>query len=120
MFTCILPYIQLTLPIHFDSVRHMNNLSISSIIFPQDSNVLIVHLIGAFLLFVMGTAYCVTHTIISYKLYPQYNTMLLCRLRLVITTTTAVSMIISILFDNMKPEITKEKLRERMNVVSTL
>ncbi|XP_030844939.1 DNA damage-regulated autophagy modulator protein 1 [Strongylocentrotus purpuratus] len=63
----------------------------------QDSNVLIVHLIGAFLLFVMGTAYCVTHTIISYKLYPQYNTMLLCRLRLVITTTTAVSMIISII-----------------------
>ncbi|XP_071479937.1 DNA damage-regulated autophagy modulator protein 2-like [Diadema antillarum] len=62
----------------------------------QDSNVLIVHLIGAFLLFVMGTGYCLIHTLISYKLYPQYNTMRLCRLRLVITMVTAVSMFISI------------------------
>lgn len=51
----------------------------------QESNVLIVHLIGALMVFGIGTLYAILQSVVSYKMYPLYNGVLVCRARAVIS-----------------------------------
>ena len=40
------------------------------------------HLIGAFMVFGLGVLYSFIDAIISYKMHPMYNGILICRIRL--------------------------------------
>ena len=63
----------------------------------QETNVIIVHLIGAMMAFGLGTIYCWIQTYMSYKMRPMMNTTCMCHTRLIICIVTTVSFIGSIL-----------------------
>ncbi|GAB1608179.1 DNA damage-regulated autophagy modulator protein 2-like, partial [Argonauta hians] len=50
----------------------------------QESNVLVVHVIGAFMVFGIGSVYEILQTIISYMMYPMYNGKTIIIIRLVL------------------------------------
>lgn len=56
-----------------------------------------VHVIGAALTFIGGLIYCVMHTAMSYHMFPNYNGLLICRVRLTITLVALVCLAVSIL-----------------------
>ncbi|XP_019639846.1 PREDICTED: DNA damage-regulated autophagy modulator protein 1-like isoform X1 [Branchiostoma belcheri] len=61
----------------------------------QEGNVKTVHFIGAALVFGMGVVYSCLHTAVSYRLYPAYASLRLCRARAAITAVGALAMIIA-------------------------
>lgn len=63
----------------------------------QETNVLIVHLIGAMLAFGIGTVYCWITSIMSYKMCPEVSSRVTCHVRIAICVFTSIAFIISIL-----------------------
>lgn len=63
----------------------------------QETNVLVVHLIGAILAFGLGAVYCCMHTHISYKMAPILNSRCLANFRLLLSILITVGFISSIL-----------------------
>lgn len=59
----------------------------------QESNVLIVHLIGALMVFGVGALYAILQSIISYKMYPEYNGLSICRIRAAISCFSSICFI---------------------------
>ncbi|XP_038053114.1 DNA damage-regulated autophagy modulator protein 1-like [Patiria miniata] len=59
----------------------------------QDLYVLVVHEIGAIMLFLFGTIYSLIHTRISYLLHPEYTRLYVCRLRFLFSLLMLVSMV---------------------------
>lgn len=78
-----------------EGLANMLNISFSFIF--QESNVLIVHLIGALMVFGVGALYAILQTIISYKMYPEYNGLSVCRIRAAISCFSSICFITSIL-----------------------
>uniref|UniRef100_A0A0B7AE25 CWH43-like N-terminal domain-containing protein n=1 Tax=Arion vulgaris TaxID=1028688 RepID=A0A0B7AE25_9EUPU len=56
-----------------------------------------VHIFGAIMTFIAGVLYCLLQTVLSYHMYPSYNGLYICRIRLGISVTAAVSLIMTIL-----------------------
>ena len=63
----------------------------------QDTNVVVVHEIGAAALFLFGTVYSIIHTRISYLLFPERTRLFICRIRVLLSILMAVSMATCIL-----------------------
>ncbi|KAL5006243.1 hypothetical protein ScPMuIL_015049 [Solemya velum] len=64
----------------------------------QETSVETVHIIGAAMVFGVGVLYEVIQTMLTYHMYPEYNGLYICRVRLTICILSFASMIISILF----------------------
>lgn len=58
----------------------------------------IVHIIGAGFTFIGGVVYCFLQTAMSYHMYPDYNGLLICRVRLFVCMLAFGSLISSILW----------------------
>lgn len=63
----------------------------------QETSVEIVHVIGASLVFGVGVIYAAVQTALTYHMYPDYNGLYICRVRLTLTVVSFIVMIISIL-----------------------
>ena len=68
-----------------------------SIIFWQETNIEIVHVTGAFLVFGLGTVYAFVQAGLTYQMYPEFNGLLVCRVRMAISAVSLVGLIVSIL-----------------------
>ncbi|KAK7098662.1 DNA damage-regulated autophagy modulator protein 2-like [Littorina saxatilis] len=64
--------------------------------FQESTVVEMVHVIGAALTFIGGLIYCVMHTAMSYHMFPNYNGLLICRVRLTITLVALVCLAVTI------------------------
>ncbi|ELU15811.1 hypothetical protein CAPTEDRAFT_183312 [Capitella teleta] len=65
----------------------------------QETNVLVVHLIGAILAFGIGTVYCWLTSALSYKMCPSVSSRLTCHIRVLISSFTSVAFIITFTLD---------------------
>ncbi|XP_035673023.1 DNA damage-regulated autophagy modulator protein 2-like [Branchiostoma floridae] len=63
----------------------------------QESSVIIVHVVGAFMCFGCGIIYGFLQTAMSYKMYPHQNSLAVCRVRLIILVFATLCFITSIL-----------------------
>ncbi|CAH1787701.1 unnamed protein product [Owenia fusiformis] len=59
----------------------------------QESNALVVHLIGALLAFGLGTVYCCLQTIMSFKMHPHMNSRVLSYIRLIFSLIAVLAFI---------------------------
>jgi hypothetical protein len=64
--------------------------------FQQGTVVEPVHAVGAVMSFVAGVVYCCLQTVLSYHMYPDYNGLYICRLRMAISTTASISLVITV------------------------
>ena len=63
----------------------------------QETNIEQVHLTGALLVFGVGTLYAFIQTGLSYQMYPEFNGVRVCRVRLFISCLALAGLIVSIL-----------------------
>ncbi|XP_072034511.1 DNA damage-regulated autophagy modulator protein 1-like [Amphiura filiformis] len=62
----------------------------------QDTTIIkALHFLGASLIFLPGVIYAALHTIISYKLYPEHNSQIVCTIRLMVTIVTIIAVFLS-------------------------
>lgn len=64
----------------------------------QETNVIIVHLIGAIMAFGLGCVYCILHTSISYKTSPIACPRFVCHIRLVCSAMLPILFFTTFLF----------------------
>ncbi|CAH1787702.1 unnamed protein product [Owenia fusiformis] len=64
----------------------------------QESNALVVHLIGALLAFGLGTVYCCLQTIMSFKMHPHMNSRVLSYIRLIFSLIAVLAFIFMAIF----------------------
>lgn len=64
----------------------------------QETNVEIVHLTGAMLVFGVGVIYAIIQTSLTYHMEPDFNGLYICRVRMALTILSAMVMVISILY----------------------
>lgn len=79
--------------------------------FLQETEVLYVHLCGAFLAVGVGTAYTWVNTIMSFRMQPLVNTLTIARLRLFLSVLATVAFFSSILFFGETGVIQRVQLR---------
>ena len=63
----------------------------------QETNIEPVHVTGAFLVFGLGTVYGFIQAGLSYQMYPEFNGVKICRVRLIISFIALVGLFVSIL-----------------------
>lgn len=61
----------------------------------QETNIEPVHVTGAFLVFGLGTVYAFIQAGLSYQMYPEFNGLLVCRVRMVISVLALVCLIVT-------------------------
>lgn len=55
------------------------------------------HLTGAMMVFGCGTVFAFLDALISYKMYPVYNGLTICRVRMLVATLSCITLVTSIL-----------------------
>ncbi|XP_077994968.1 DNA damage-regulated autophagy modulator protein 2-like [Glandiceps talaboti] len=78
-------------------VGMLSSLGLSIVANFQETNVIIVHVIGASMVFGFGVSYTILQTGITYGMYPERNGISICRIRLFISIVSIVSMIIAMI-----------------------
>ncbi|XP_070553064.1 DNA damage-regulated autophagy modulator protein 1-like [Ptychodera flava] len=61
----------------------------------QETSVIVVHGVGATMVFGLGVLYAFLQTIMTYKMYPDRNGLFICRVRMIISSVALVSMVIA-------------------------
>ncbi|XP_013384682.1 DNA damage-regulated autophagy modulator protein 1 [Lingula anatina] len=73
----------------------LTSLGLSMVANFQETKVEVVHFLGAGLVFGGGVVYSLLHCAISYKMYPQFNGVYICRWRLALSLFSLISMVVT-------------------------
>lgn len=61
----------------------------------QETNIEPVHITGAFLVFIIGTVYAFIQSGLSYQMYPEFNGIKVCRVRMIISVLSLIGIFVT-------------------------